>query len=500
MIKKMRKYILRHEKGVLRALEILPGFFSWNVILFPYWGILVIPNVVAYFILLFNIYWFYQSFLIAITSIISHIRIQASIDYDWMEDLKSFPDWKEVNHVIIIPTYKEPLHILERTINSLINQTFPTKQISVILAMEEKEDINVRNSKFETLNSKFGGNFNHFLTTVHKLKKGEISGKASNERFAAVWFKKRFIDEAKLNIDYFTVTSRDADHKYHPNHFACLTFKFLDNPKRFRMFWQPAVMFYNNIWELPAITRVPNTFGSIWNLSQLPRKDRLINAQNYSLSYKLLDEVDYWDADKIPEDWGIFFKAYYKVKGGLEVEPIYLPLHADAAQSTSFWKTIKVQYEQFKRWAWGASDDSWIIKNYLIDSEIPFWDKTTRLMHVISSHFLWPVNWFMITIGLTIPTLLNPAFGRTTLGYMVPKLSSLILTIALSFLIVLLFIDYVYRPKRTQKVSISRIIISPFEFVLMPIAGFIFTALPGIDAHTRLMLGKYIEYKVTEKV
>ncbi|KKP31171.1 MAG: hypothetical protein UR21_C0014G0001, partial [Candidatus Woesebacteria bacterium GW2011_GWC2_31_9] len=132
MIKKMRKYILRHEKGVLRALEILPGFFSWNVILFPYWGILVIPNVVAYFILLFNIYWFYQSFLIAITSIISHIRIQASIDYDWMEDLKSFPDWKEVNHVIIIPTYKEPLHILERTINSLINQTFPTKQISVI--------------------------------------------------------------------------------------------------------------------------------------------------------------------------------------------------------------------------------------------------------------------------------------------------------------------------------------------------------------------------------
>ena len=34
----------------------------------------------------------------------------------------------------------------------------------------------------------------------------------------------------------------------------------------------------------------------------------------------------------------------------------------------------------------------------------------------------------------------------------------------------------------------------------MPLVGFFFTALPGIDAHTRLMLGKYIEYKVTEKV
>jgi hypothetical protein len=34
----------------------------------------------------------------------------------------------------------------------------------------------------------------------------------------------------------------------------------------------------------------------------------------------------------------------------------------------------------------------------------------------------------------------------------------------------------------------------------MPLAGFFFTALPGLDAHTRLMLGKYLEYKVTEKV
>jgi len=34
----------------------------------------------------------------------------------------------------------------------------------------------------------------------------------------------------------------------------------------------------------------------------------------------------------------------------------------------------------------------------------------------------------------------------------------------------------------------------------MPLVGLFFSALPGLDAHTRLMLGKYIEYKVTEKV
>ena len=96
---------------------------------------------------------------------------------------------------------------------------------------------------------------------------------------------------------------------------------------------------------------------------------------------------------------------------------------------------MKNQYEQYKRWAWGTSDDSWIIKNYLVDRDIPFWDKTTRVMHVIWSHFMWPVNWFIVTIGLTIPTLINPAFGRTALGYMVPKLSSIILTLSLSFLL-----------------------------------------------------------------
>ena len=496
----MRRFILKHPKLAQRLLEIMPGFVSWNLILFPYWGILVIPNIVAYFVLLFDIYWFYQSLQIAVTATISHLRIQASIQYDWLKDLKSFPDWKKVQHIVIIPTYKEPLYILKRTFKSLANQKLPKKQLTIVLATEKKEAEKERKEKIRALKEEFSGTFAHFFVTVHELAAGEVAGKASNERHAAIWAKKKLVDERKMNLNYLTITSCDADHVFHPKHFSCLTFKFLDNPKRYRYFWQPAVMFYNNIWELPAITRVPNTFGSIWNLSQLPRKDRLINQQNYSLSFRLLDKVGYWDADKIPEDWGIFFKAYYKKRGKVEVEPLYLPLHADAAKSTSFLKTIKNQYEQFKRWAWGVSDDPWIIKNYLLTPGVPFWDKTMRLIYVLWSHVSWPVNWFIITIGLTLPTLLNPAFSRTTLGYMPPKLSSLILTLALSFLLVILILDHIYKPKRPKDFPLWRAILVPFEFILMPISGFLFGALPGLDAHTRLMLGRYLEYRVTEKV
>ena len=185
--------------------------------------------------------------------------------------------------------------------------------------------------------------------------------------------------------------------------------------------------------------------------------------------------------------------------GNIEVDPIYLPLLADAVQSTSFWKTLRSQYEQIQRWAWGVSDDPWIIKSYLL-TDIPFWDKTARLVKVVTNHFLWPVNWFIVTIGLTLPSLLNPAFGRPALGYTIPKLSSFILTIALSFLLIMIVIDNIHKPKRPKDFPLWRALLTPLEFVLMPIAGFFFGALPGIDAHTRLMLGKYIEYKVTEKV
>ncbi len=496
----MRNLFVKHDKLIHRFLEILPGLFSWNAILFPYWGIFIIPNVVAYFVLAFNIYWFYQSLQIALAAFISHLKIQASLSYDWLGDLKPFSDWKKVHHIIIVPTYKEPLYILERTLTSLARQDFPKKQLIVILAMEEKEEKEQRLGKALALTKKFGKTFGHFFVTVHRLGPGEVVGKASNERYAGIWAKKKLIDELLYDINYLTITSCDADHVYHPKHFSCLTFKFLDNPNRYRYFWQPAVMFYNNIWELPAITRVPNTISSIWNLSQLSRKDRLINQQNYSLSFKLLDEVDYWDPDKIPEDWGIFFKAYYKKRGGVEVEPIYLPLHADAPQSTSLLKTLKNQYEQYKRWAWGVSDDPWIIKNYFLTPGVPFWDKTMRLIYALWAHFMWPVNWFIITLGLTIPSILNPAFAKTTLGYTVPRLSSYVLTVALGFLVIMIIINNFYKPKRPKEVPLWKALVAPFEFILMPIAGFFFTALPGLDAHTRLMLGKYIEYRVTEKV
>ena len=130
---------------------------------------------------------------------------------------------------------------------------------------------------------------------------------------------------------------------------------------------------------------------------------------------------------------------------------------------------------------------------------MPFWDKTIRVFKTIEDHFLWPVNWFAITTSAILPPLLNPQFSRTILGKTLPQITSTLLTLSLVSMFVIFVIDAANRPPRPNK-NIFSYLLQPLEFLLLPIIGFFFSALPGLDAHTRLMFGKYIEYKVTKKL
>lgn len=498
MAKKLRQFILTHDRQIHRALEILPGLFSWTSIILFFVGSFLAPLQLAYLVIIFDIFWFYKSVTFATSALVSYFRLNASQVMDWLGEVKMFPHWKKVHHIVIIPQYKEPLHILERSIQSLLAQDFPLKQITVVMATEARDPEGAQKANF--LKEKYGKKFANFFVTVHQLTPKETAGKHSNENYAARWVKKELIDKKRMDINYFVVTSSDADHCFHPKHFSYLTYCFLDNPHRYLRFWEPAIFFYNNYWRLPAIVRVPNTLNTIWMAAVLSRKDRLVSCQNYSLSLKLLDEVGYWDPKIIPEDYHLFFKAYYKKRGLVETEPIYLPVYADAAESTTLWKTIKNTYNQFQRWAWGISDDPNVVKNYLLTPTVSFFDKTIRLVKLLEDHLLMPVNWFLITLGITIPSLIIPEFSQTALGYNLPRISSFILTLCLLFLGVIYFINVKLRPPRPNTISRFRAFLIPLEFILMPLCGFLFNVLPTLDAHTRLMLGKYIEYRVTEKV
>ena len=492
----MRQIFLLYPNKTQRLLEIIVPSMSWLLVTMPLWLSFWHPAIVAYFIITFDVYWFYKSFTLAFYAIRSYLTMTAHIKVDWLTQAKSLSGFKTLHHVIIIPQFREPIHILRRTFTNLTKQEYPKEKLIVVLATEEK-DLQSRVTG-QLIQKEFGHLFGHFLTTRHALHHGEVAGKSSNMAWAA---KKvvRKLSAWRIQTTQCTITSCDADTLLHPKYLASLAYHYLKDPDRSFHFYQGAVLFYSNIWRVPAPIRMMNSLGSIVHTSQNSRTDKLVNFSCYSLSMKLLDDVGYWDVDVIPEDYRLFFKAYFKCEGKVEVDPVFLPVISDAAESTSYIKSLVNFYEQEKRWAWGVSDDSYFIKNWITHTEIPFWQRTIRVFRVIADHFLWPVNWFIITLGANIPVLINPVFAQTVMGQNLPKISFGILTSCWLFLAVIIVLDMRQRPKR-QDATLFKKLILPLEYLMMPVVTFIFTALPGIDAHTRLMLGKYLEYRVTEKV
>lgn len=499
MVFYVARYVDRHPLRVQRLLEILPGFVSWSLILFPVWGSFLIPEFVAYYVIAFSVYWLYRSLTLAVLAVFAHLKIQASKRYNWLSDLQKKQGWQELQHIIVIPTYKEPIELLNRTLESLTKQTYPTKNLHIMLSFEEREGQEGKD-KAKLLKATYKSNFGHLWTTLHPDIEGEVKGKSSNTAWGAKRAKYLLIDKLGFKMDKVTITSQDADAILHKSYFAALSHSFLTLDKPHLKTWQAAITFYNNIWRVPIPVRVMASIFSVTQMFILMRRDRLINFSTYSTSLKLIDQIGYWDTNVIPEDYRLFFKAYFATKGQVEVVPLFLPVYADAAEANGYWNTMVNQYEQIKRWAWGVSDDAYIIRQYLTVTDMPFWDKTVRVLKVLEDHFLWPVNWFAITVSALLPPLLNPEFAQTVLGKTLPQVVSAILTMSLVSMIAVFVIDARSRPPRPKGVSVLRTLTQPFEFLLLPVVGFFFSALPGIDAHTRLMLGRYIEYRVTEKV
>lgn len=487
----------RYPRKTHRLLEMLPGFISWTLILFPIWGSIFIPYVLAYFILFFDVYWLYKSVSLTITAYIASKKISIAQRQNWRSEAEKLPHFEDVYHIIVIPNFKETITKLRESLSSIAAQTFPTKRIIVALAMEERE--REAKEKAETLKNEFKNVFGQIFITYHPDIEGEVKGKSSNQSYAARIVDAKLRTTKKINQEYVTISSVDADSVFDPQYFSYLTYSFLTDEKRYNKFWQSANVNYSNFWNVPAPIRVISFFGSLWRTALLIQGDRLVVNSTYSLSLSLLKRIDFWDTDVIPEDYRIFFKAFYTLNGAVWVRPIFLKTSMDAPQSTSYWKSLKNKYNQERRWSWGVSDDPLFVKWWLTAPNVPFVRKTIMLYHILLDHFLWPVNWFIITIAANIITFVNPVFTRTTLGYNLPRLAGLILTFCLLATLAMIMIDLKHRPK-TLASSKTRQLLFPLEFVLLPLVGFFLSALPALISHTQLMFGKRLEYKVTEKV
>jgi hypothetical protein len=217
------------------------------------------------------------------------------------------------------------------------------------------------------------------------------------------------------------------------------------------------------------------------------------------MSLSACAEVGYWDVDVIPEDSHMFFKMLFHFGREVRVEPIYLPVVSDGAEARGYLRTLFSQFEQEKRWAWGVADIPYVMLGLgrtAIRGGVSRWYRGLRY---IEEHLSWPLSPFLITFGAGAPRIFNPAFGRSTLGHLLPNLSSWVLTASLASMMVMVVVDRMLKPPAPADHPLGGWL-HMLEWALMPAVGIALSALPGLVAHTRLLFGRYLQYKVTQKL
>jgi hypothetical protein len=475
-------------------LEVLPGLTTWFILSSLIWASILFPMALAGAVLLYDAYWLYRSTSLGIRVVVAYRRMRRSEAFDWLSAASRLPDFERVHHLVIVPTYGESVDVLRTTLRHLAEQDFPRERLAVVLAFEARDPQAGRRARL--LTQEFEDQFGYLWATFHPQLPGEVAGKSSNEAWAARFAKERLIDELGIDIAYTTVTSCDADSRFHAKYFSALTYEFLTKP-RLRMF-QPVILFYSNIWRVPAPTRVLNSVHSLWQLAKLTRTDKMVTQSTYSLSLAACVEGGYWDVNVIPEDSHMFFKQLFHFGDEVRVEPIYLPVVSDAAERPGYVGTLLSQFEQEKRWAWGVSDIPYVIMGLAGEAWRGSWNRWYRSLRYIEEHLSWPVAPFLITFGASAPARFNAEFARSAFGHLLPNLSSYMLTASLTSMAVMIIIDQRLKPPAPKSHPLGAWQ-HLWEWMLMPAIAIGLSALPGLVAHTRLLLGRYLEYKVTEK-
>ena len=240
-------------------------------------------------------------------------------------------------------------------------------------------------------------------------------------------------------------------------------------------------MFLNNIWRVPTAVRVMATAATQWQMFLHQNPHRLVMFSSYSMSLDLLASVGYWDSDVIPEDSRFFWKAFFHTGGKLKTRPAFLPVYGDAPRARSYAATHASQYNQIKRWAWGATDIPYVTSRMLMHPEIP-----------------WSTLPLLLFFGGALPAFIDLDYSLTSTSTLLGSLSASILTITLLNTLLLVQVDYRICPKPREWPWWRRRW-AELQLFTYPVVGLALSVIPALEAQTRLMFGAYLEYHVTEK-
>ena len=543
-----------------RTFEILPGALTWFTLIGMFIFSWLFPVWVAIFIILYDIYWFYRTIYIAGYSIMAYRRLKRWKKIDWMERLRkiyqedlllrelsqelrqlkaeikktpfwqrkkrsflrekiierknfisqakkdlrhrqSFLKWEKVYHAVLLPTANEGAEVIGPALEAIEKANYPKDKIIILLAMEEREPKKNRQKKERELRTRFGNKFFDFIVTVHQVKANEMKCKASNATYAAKKLK-RYLEKKGIPLENVILSNFDCDTQVHPEYFAALTYAFVTEPKRLQCAYQPLPMYHNTIWDTNAIVRIIVTGSSFWHMVESMRPEHMVTFSSHSVPFKTIVDLEYWPVNMISEDSVIFWKGYDYFDGDYHTKPIYLPVSLDAVLGRNYWHTVKNQYKQKRRWAYGIENLPLLARAFIKNKRISWRKKLKKIFEMIEGHWSWATAPIMLALLGWLPLILGGArFNESVLAHNLPITTRYLMTLATVGLVISMFLSFLLLPPRPSKHSRKKYIFMFLQWFLAPIIAPFMGALPAIDAQTRLMLGKYFgEFWVTEKI
>jgi hypothetical protein len=487
------------DRVLYRVLEILPGFLAWGTILGTVLASFFVPVWAAYFIIAFDLFWLLKNVYLSLHLRHNWKRIQHNLSVNWKEKLSRMK-YDHILHMVILPYYTESMEVVEQSIEALTSTHYDHKKMIVVLASEASAGDGAHEIAL-TLQQKYGHIFGHFLITRHpKGTPGEMPGKGSNISYAAEEARVKVLDVNHITYDKVLVSAFDVDTVAYPDYFLCLTWYFLTTTDPHKVSFQPVPFYNNNIWQAPALSRVVAASSTFWQMIQQERPEKLATFSSHSVLFQSLYEIGYWQKNMVSEDSRIFWNLFLARDGDYSVVPISYPVSMDANLAPSFFQTTKNIYKQHRRWSWGTENIPYILLGFIKNKKVPFGKKIRMAFVQIEGFWSLSTNPIMIFLLGWLPVVLGgDRFNISVLSYNLPFLTRNLMIVSMLGLILTAIIFFSFLPPEPKEKNRLSKVYMALQWVLIPFTIVVFGAVPGLDAQTRLMFGKYLGFWVTPK-
>ncbi len=483
-----------------RLFEMLPGILTWGTILGCFFLSFIKPVWVAVFIICFDIYWLLKAAYLSVYLIHSYRKLKRYIKIDWTGKLQEIDGWQRVYHLIILPMVREDMSIIEPSVKSLIESGYPKDKLILVMATEERAGKEGRMNA-EYIKKKYTKDFRSILITVHpKNLPDEIAAKGSNITWATKQAKK-YIDTERIPYKDIITSVFDIDTVISKQYFSILTYTFLNNPDRYHASYQPIPMYFNNLWDSPALMRVVAMSHTFWMMMEQVRPERLCTFSSHAMSFKTVLDIGYWDTSVVSEDSRIFWQCLLHYNGDYKVIPLFIPVYMDTVLADTYKQSIVNQYKQQRRWAYGAENIPYLLMGFIKNKQMTFRKKIYYSFMIIEGNWSWATNAILIFLLGWLPIVFGgEEFGKTVLAQNLPWVTQILMTAATIGMFVSAAISTLLLPPRPDKYKSSKYLLMVLQWIFLPLSTIFLSSIPAIDAQTRLMFKRYMGFWVTDKV